>query len=179
MAPVNSQGAGTLTPTASARIRSRRARPPAILWAPALVVAAAMALPLVYLSIRGLGAGIEFWDLLFRIRTLEILLRSALLVAAVTGASVAIAVPVAWLTTRTDLPMRRVWAVLTSLPLVIPSYIGAFLVVVALGPRGMLQQGLENLFGVERLPEIYGFPGALLTLTLLSYPTFCFQRERP
>ena len=170
MAPVNSQGAGTLTPTASARIRSRRARPPAILWAPALVVAAAMALPLVYLSIRGLGAGIEFWDLLFRIRTLEILLRSALLVAAVTGASVAIAVPVAWLTTRTDLPMRRVWAVLTSLPLVIPSYIGAFLVVVALGPRGMLQQGLENLFGVERLPEIYGFPGALLTLTLLSYP---------
>ena len=65
-----------------------------------------MALPLVYLSIRGLGAGVEFWDLLFRIRTLQILLRSALLVAAVTGASVAIAVPLAWLTTRTDLPMR-------------------------------------------------------------------------
>ena len=170
MASVNNQGPGAITSAASGATRSRRARPPAVLWVSALVVAAAMALPLVYLFIRGLGAGVEFWELLFRIRTLQILLRSALLVAAVTGASVAIAVPLAWLTVRTDLPMRRVWAVLTSLPLVIPSYIGAFLVVVALGPRGMLQQGLERLFGIERLPEIYGFPGAMITLTLLSYP---------
>jgi iron(III) transport system permease protein len=29
---------------------------------------------------------------------------------------------------------------------------------------------LESLVGLERLPSIYGFPGALLVLTLLSYP---------
>jgi iron(III) transport system permease protein len=34
----------------------------------------------------------------------------------------------------------------------------------------MLQAWLESLFGVQRLPGIYGFPGALLVLTLLSYP---------
>ena len=34
----------------------------------------------------------------------------------------------------------------------------------------MLQKLLDGPFGVDRLPEIYGFPGALLTLTLLTYP---------
>ena len=128
-----------------------------------------MFIPLAYLILRTLGAGAEVLDLLFRSRTLEILVRSALLAATVTGASVAIAVPLAWLTLRTDIPFRGAWSVATALPLVIPSYVGAFLVVLVLGPKGMLQGWLEPL-GVERLPEIFGFPGAALTLTLLSYP---------
>ena len=128
-----------------------------------------MVLPLAYLILRTLGAGTEVWELLFRSRTLDILIRSALLVVAVTTASVAIAVPLAWLTLRTDLPFRAVWAVTTVLPLVIPSYVGGFLMVVVLGPKGSLQGWLAPL-GVERLPEIFGFPGATLTLTLLSYP---------
>ena len=170
MARVESQGAAAPGSATGIRIVGRRPWPPAALWLPALLIAGAMALPLIYLLVRTLGAGSELGDLLLRQRTLEILIRSVVLVAAVTAASAAIAVPLAWLTSRTDLPLRRVWTVLTSLPLVIPSYIGAFLVVVALGPRGMLQGALEGPFGVERLPDIYGFPGALLTLTLLSYP---------
>ena len=63
--------------------------------------------------------------------------RSAL-AAAVTGASIAIAVPIAWLTVRTDLPARRLWATLCTLPLVIPTYVGAYLFVAALGPDGLL-----------------------------------------
>lgn len=149
---------------------SRRAGPHPVLLGAAALVAVAIALPLVYLFIRGVGSGMEFWDLLFRLRTLQIVLRSALLVAAVTAACILIAVPLAWLVTRTDLPFRRAWAILSALPLVIPTYIGAFLVIVALGPRGMLQQALEGPLGIERLPEIYGFPGALLTLALLSFP---------
>ena len=77
--------------------------------------------------------------------------------------------PLAWLTARCDLPFRRVWTVLTLLPLVVPSYVGAFIVIVVLGPRGMVQGWLSPL-GVERLPEIYGLPGAALCLTALSYP---------
>ena len=100
----------------------------------------------------------------------QVLVRTLVLIVAVTGASIAIAIPLAWLTVRTDLPLRRFWSVVTVLPLVIPSYVGGFLVVVALGPKGMLQQFLEGPFGVDRLPEIYGFPGAALTLTLLSFP---------
>ena len=56
-----------------------------------------------------------------------------------------------------------------ALPLVVPTYVGAFLYVSALGPRGLLQGALEP-FGVTRLPEIYGLPGAAITLILLSYP---------
>ncbi len=149
--------------------RARSLRPPAVVWVPAALVATGMLLPLAYLVLRTLGVGAEVWDLLFRSRTLDILIRSALLVVAVTGASVAIAVPLAWLTVRTDLPWRGSWAIITVLPLVIPSYVGGLVAVVALGPRGVLQGWLAPL-GVERLPEIFGFPGAMLTLTLLSYP---------
>ena len=147
-----------------------RNSPPLVLLVPALVVGAALLLPPVYLAVRSLGAGEELWDLLFRTRVAGILGRTLLLVVTVSAASVAIAVPLAWLTARTDLPLRRAWAVITSLPLVIPSYVAGFIVVVALGPRGMLQGALEGPFGVDRLPSIYGLPGAFLTLTFLSYP---------
>ena len=151
-------------------IRSRALNAPTILLVPALIVGAALLLPPVYLLVRSLGGGSELWDLLFRERVAAILGRTLLLVVTVSAASVIVALPLAWLTARTDLPLRRTWAVLTSLPLVIPSYVAGFVVVVALGPRGMLQGALEGPFGVERLPSIYGFAGALLTLTFLSYP---------
>ena len=143
---------------------------PAVILIPALLVGAALLLPPVYLVVRSLGSGNELWELLFRERVAGILGRTLLLVVSVTAGSLVIALPLAWLTARTDLPLRRTWAVLTSLPLVIPSYVAGFVVVVALGPRGMLQGALEGPFGVDRLPSIYGFAGAMLTLTFLSYP---------
>ena len=146
------------------------ASPLLIVWLPALLVGLAMLLPLAYLVVRGLAATDEAWSLLFRLRTAQILGRSAFLVITVTTVSVLLAVPLAWLTTRTDLPFRRVWAVASVLPLVIPSYVGAFLLVSALGPKGLLQGLLDGPFGVDRLPDIYGLPGATITLSLLSYP---------
>ncbi len=140
------------------------------LWGLAIMVAGAVLLPTTYLLVRTLDAGTAAWGLVFQARTAQILGRTAWLALTVTVASAAIAVPLAWLTVRTDLPFRRLWAVLTALPLVIPSYVGAYLVVAALGPRGMVQQWLEELVGISRLPDIYGFPGALLVLTMLSYP---------
>ncbi|MBI4447289.1 MAG: iron ABC transporter permease [Acidobacteria bacterium] len=150
--------------------RVNYARPPAAVWLSATLVAIAVLLPLAYLALRASGAGSELWSLLFRTRTFEILGRTVVLVIAVTGISLAISLPLAWLTQRTDLPLRRIWSVLTVLPLVIPSYVVGFVVVAALGPRGILQQALAGPFGLERLPDIYGFPGALLAVTLVAYP---------
>ena len=155
------------TPTFS--LPSARARPPALPAIPAILVAAAMALPLAYLAIRSAGASSSAWELFFRERTAHILWRSIQLALIVTGGSLAIGVPMAWLTTRTDLPTRRTLSVLCALPLVVPTYVGAFLYIAALGPRGMFQNALEP-FGVTRLPEIYGLPGASITLILFSYP---------
>ncbi len=95
--------------------------------------------------------------------------RSLTLALVVAVASVLVAVPAAWLTTRAALPGRRGWAVLMAAPLAIPSYIMAMTVVDFLGPRGTLQGWLEPL-GVERLPEIYGFWGSAFTLTAASFP---------
>lgn len=133
-----------------------------------MLVALGTLLPVAYLLLRALSAE-NFAELLFRQRTVEVLYRTLGLAAAVTFASIALSIPLAWLTVRTDLPLRRLWFVLTILPLVIPSYVGGFTIIAALGPRGLVQQALAPL-GVERLPEIYGFFGAWLTLTLFSYP---------
>lgn len=148
----------------------RSSWPPAVIWVPALALAAVLLLSPVYLVVRTLDAGPQVWDLLFRPRVLDILLRTLYLMLAVTAGCIVLAVPLAWLQVRTDLPGRRFWGVVTLLPLVIPSYVAGFVVVVALGPRGMLQGFLQGPLGVDRLPDISGFPGAFLTLTLLSYP---------
>jgi len=141
-------------------------RAPLALALPAAAVVALLLLPLAYLVIRAGSGGSRGWRVLWRRSTVELLWSTGLLVVGVTAASVAIGVALAWLVTRTDLPGRRLWLVAAALPLVIPSYVAAFCLLGALGPRGLLQQ----LLGVERLPEIHGYWGALLALTLSTYP---------
>lgn len=143
--------------------------PPLPFFIASLLVALAILLPLAYLLLRAASAADEIWRLLFRPRTAVILFNSVTLASAVTLGAIVIAVPLAWLVVRSDLPFRRYWTGLFIVPLAVPSYVGGFVFIGALGPRGMLQRLLEPL-GVERLPEIYGFPGAWLALTLFTYP---------
>jgi iron(III) transport system permease protein len=154
---------------ATIALRSRRVSDiPIVLIGMSALVAAAMLLPVAYLVVRVWDSGV-FWEEVSAASTREALLRTTMLAAATTSAAVAISLPLAWLTTRTDLPFRRACSVLLVLPLAIPSYVGAFTFVAALGPRGMLQDALEPL-GVDRLPEIYGFWGAWAALTLFTFP---------
>jgi iron(III) transport system permease protein len=158
----------TLPPPTPARSRPRPASRTLLLGG--LIVAAATALPAVYLFIRSADAGAGgIWDILSQSRTIGLLLRTIALTAAVTTSAVVVAVPLAWLTAKSDLPGRRVWAVLLALPLVVPSYVGGYALVAALGPKGIVQGWLDPL-GVQRLPSLYGFPGAWLALTLFTYP---------
>ena len=150
--------------------RGTGARAPLGLALPAAIVAVAMLLPLAYLLIRGVGSGQEGLSFLASPRIGQLLWQTLALAVSVTLLAGLLGVPLAWLVTRTDLPFPRVWSVLLMLPLVIPTYVGGFVLVAALGPRGLLQQLLAPAFGVQRLPEIYGFWGAALTLTLFTYP---------
>ena len=162
-------------PLPVARPAARRARgaferpAPVALLLVGLVVALLSLLPLAYLVIRAAGADDQALAFLLRPRTIETLLSTVALAALVGIGSVVVGVPVAWLTTRTRLPGRRLWSVVTVVPLAIPSYVIAFAFVAAFGPRGALQDLLAPL-GVERLPEIYGLPGAALVLVLATYP---------
>jgi len=144
-------------------------RSPALLRLSAIGIAIAVLLPLVYLLIRAGESGPRFWDIASRPETTRVFWNSIVLTLLVTGTSSVIGVTLAWLTTRTDLPGRSFWAIATSLPLVLPSYVGAFALLGAIGPSGMLASLLAP-WGIEQLPSMYGLPGAWLTLTLFSYP---------
>ncbi len=144
-------------------------RPPPLLFALGLVVAIAAALPALYLLVVVVGERAVAAEAVFTTRSLGLVVRSLGLAGAVTAGAIALAVPLAWLTVRSDLPGRRGWATLATLPLVMPSYIAAYVFVAVLRPKGLLQDLLAPL-GVQELPPIYGFLGAWLVLTLCTYP---------
>jgi iron(III) transport system permease protein len=136
---------------------------PLVLAASAFV--ALLLLPLAYLVIRVAGGG-RMLEILGEAQTWRLVWNTVLLAVGVVASSVLVGVPLAWLVTRTDLPWRRFWATAGALPLVIPSYVAAFCLLGFFGERGLLADAL----GVERLPEIEGYWGSLLALTLATYP---------
>lgn len=144
-------------------------QPPLLLLLPAVVVSLFALMPLLYLLVRASGDVTGLIQSLWRLRTLHVLLNTVLLMAAVAVAASGIAMPLAWMTVRTDLPGRRFWTTALVLPLVVPSFVGALAFAAALGPRGLLQQLLEPI-GVDRLPSFYGFWGACLVLTMATVP---------
>lgn len=135
------------------------------LSAAAAVVAVLFAAPLVYLVVRSASERGAFLSALST-GSLGPLGRSLLLASSASAACAVIGTGAAWAITRTDLPGRRVFRLLLPLPLVIPSFIGAFALLAAFAPGGLL----EETFGVGWLPAVDGFPGAFAVITLLSYP---------
>jgi iron(III) transport system permease protein len=91
------------------------------------------------------------WETLATPATLRLTLRSVGLAALVTTFATVIGVAAAWLVVRTDLPGRRVWRLALVLPLAVPSYISAFV-------------------WIELAPGLAGLPGAVLVLTLTTFP---------
>ena len=140
--------------------------PPAFILVPSIILAISLSLPSAYLIGSAITKGTELWAVLVNARTLELLSNTILLVFGVSLCSLIVATPIAWVTTRTNTPFRRFWVVVTILPLVIPSYVGGFIMILTLGPKGVLQ----SFIGIDELPSIYGYAGALVTLTLLSFP---------
>ena len=84
-------------------------------------------------------------------RTIALVGRSLLLVGSVALACVVLGTAFAILVTRTNLPGRRWLGVALTLPLAMPSYLLAYL-------------------WVSAAPQVSGFWGAWLVLTLVSYP---------
>lgn len=130
----------------------RRSKLPAPLAVPAVLAAVASLAPLAYLIDVAFDRGASYlWGEIWQRRTFDLVARSGLLAAAVTAASVAISVPLAWSVMRSDLAGRRVWRVVLALPLAVPSYLAAFA-------------------WISWESSLAGFWGAFLVLTAVSYP---------
>lgn len=136
------------------------------------LVALFVAIPLVYIFIRALGAEPEAWGRLLQTRIWKLLGNTLLLVIAVTSGALFTGVSLAWLTERTDLPGRKVFRWMLTMPLAIPAYIGGIVYLALLRPRGgVIPQVLENIFGQPVFtPSPLGFWGATFILTLFTFP---------
>lgn len=151
---------------AAGRRRRDRGDTHVAVWVPALLVGAVMLVPALYLVVAAFELeAARAWELLTSGSTGRLVGRTLLLGASVTTASVALGVPLAWLTVRSDLPGRRAFAIATALPLVVPTYVGAFALVSTFARGGLL----EERFGIVP-PSPYGFWGAFAALTLFSFP---------
>jgi iron(III) transport system permease protein len=131
---------------------TKKARAPLAVLVPALLASAIVLIPVWYLVDQVARSGWSaFIDEIWRQRTFELMLRSAVLTATVTLGSIVIGFSAAWLTTMTFVRGRTVLLVALSLPLAIPSYLSAFA-------------------WVSWIPDVQGYVGASIVLTLACYP---------
>lgn len=133
--------------------KRKKSRSPSLgLLFPVLLLCLLTALPLLYVLLRGYEVGWhEAVRLIFRPRVYELFWNTVKLVAAVTAAASLIGVAAAWCIERSQLPGRKVWNVLVTLPLAIPAFVSSYSWV-------SMYSGLEH------------FGGAVFILTLSTYP---------
>jgi iron(III) transport system permease protein len=127
-------------------------RPPVPLIAAALFPAVLVLLPIAYTLVQATGVSArDAVDLLVRPLVGRLLVNTIGLVVAASLTSALVGTAAAWLVERTDLPGRRVWAVLAAAPLAIPAFIASYAWV-------SLSNGLQD------------FGGALLVVSCAYYP---------
>ncbi len=86
-----------------------------------------LALPLAFLLIEAASSGLaQDAHLIFRPLTATLLWNTIRLTVVVTALCAVIGTAAAWCVERTDLPGRRVWAVLVVVPLAIPDFVVSF-----------------------------------------------------
>ncbi len=146
---------------------ARRARRlPWFVLIPAIVAGIGTLVPIVYLVLRAFEADLETLQrLLWRERTWTLLVNTLSLTAGVLVLSTLMAVPLAWLTVRSDLRWKRFVTVLAVVPLAIPGYVVAYALISLGGVNGFLSQ----LFGAV-VPRPSGYWGAVAALSLYTYP---------
>ncbi len=147
----------------------RRKQHPLKRWCRDAPLAAFFAAPLGYLSYENVRLRSDVLGVLTERATWAPLGRSLLLASTVTTAAMVLGTALAWVTVRVDVPGRRLWSVLAPLPLVFPSFVGAFALIGLLARGGLAERILAPL-GVGELPSLSGFWAAWLVLTLFTYP---------
>ncbi len=153
------------TPAARSR-RAGRSNPPWYLLIAPAAVAVVMLVPLVYLVVRATEAdAATLAALVLRRRNLELLGNTLLLTGGVVAATTLIALPLAWLVVRTDIPAVRLVTFLGVLPLSVPGYVMAYALLSLGGNYGFL----ARVLGIV-VARPAGYWGALAALTLYCFP---------
>jgi iron(III) transport system permease protein len=101
---------------------------------PLAVVTAGVLIPLAYLLVRALQAEpAQLADLVLRWRNVRLLGNTVALTAGVLVGTTLVAFPLAWLTTRSNLQGRGLLTLLGVLPLAVPGYVMAYVLLATTG----------------------------------------------
>ena len=100
-------------------------------------------------------------------------LRNSFIVSfAVVISTLLIGVPMGYFVARVKMPFKNLILSLGILPVILPSFVGAFSWILLLGRQGLVRRWLNvflGLFGLE-LPSIYGLFGVIFVMTVTYYP---------
>ena len=139
-----------------------------ILWA--IIFSIILSIPVIYLFLKITFGFNLFVDFIFNYKILKIALNSILLVFLVVFLATAIALPLAFLNVRTNLPFAKYLLSISVLPIALPSYVIATTQIELLGPRGIVYDIISNFFEIAPLPSFYGLSGSVIVLGLITYP---------
>ncbi len=151
------------------RSTASKRRPPAAMLALSVLIGVVFMGPFAYVVSRNLDLGTDLGSLLLSQSTWDPLRRSLLLGFVVSASTAVIGTGLAWLTIRTDIWGRGVWRILAPIPLVFPSFVGATALIAGFATGGLVED-LVSPLGITDLPDMKGFRGAWLVLTLFTYP---------
>jgi len=88
---------------------------------------------------------------------------------AVTIGAVILATPLAYIMTTVKMKGKLYLQILILISMMAPPFIGAYSWILLLGRNGVITNFFQNIFGITT-PDIYGFTGILLVLTLQLTP---------
>lgn len=140
-----------------------------------LVLAAAVAMPLIAIFVIAVTGGTEGWHHLL-VNVLPRAGTQTVMLLALTGFAAAfLGIISAWLVSTFQFPLRRALSVALVLPLAIPSYLAAYAFGEFLDFTGPVQTAVRMLFGYQSLrdywfPDIRSLGGAVLVLSSVLYP---------
>ncbi len=97
------------------------------------------------------------------------LINSFMITVCVTILAVMIGAPMAYLMAAFKIKGKGIAEILVIISMLSPPFIGAYSWVLLCGRSGVITKFFENSLGIH-LPNIYGFSGILLVLTLKLYP---------
>ena len=157
------------------RLPSRvRRRWPAVRasWSILVITAATLVvIPVGVVAVEGLTPTPAVWRQLWATQLPDMLITTALLLAAVGVGTLLLGVGLAWLVTVYRFPGRSVLAWLLVLPLAMPAYVLGFVFLSLLDFPGPVQTALRSVFGPDVwFPDVRSTGGAAVVLSLTLYP---------
>lgn len=158
--------------TAYARSAPGRGRGQRLIYPGALALAALVMAPLLLIIASWLDPQTEVWRHLTETVLSRLVLNTLILAVGVSSGVLLIGVGLAWLVSMCEFPGRRFFEWALMLPLAIPAYVSAFVMLGLFDFSGPVQTLLREFFGPHGywFPEVRSGGGVITVMVLALYP---------